>query len=112
MSKKKYKHRERHMRARKGPPPRPARKPGPANAWQRLRANRPAFYGAVALVVVLLVGMIFGGSLLVRQQPKPTPVPSLTPVPSPTVAPSPTALGMPWWPAPLAMKVGRSGWPA
>ncbi len=71
MARKKYKHREQHMRARKGPAPRPARKPAAPSFWQRVRANRVAFFGLVALVVLLVASMIFGGSLLLGARPKP-----------------------------------------
>ncbi len=78
MTKKKYKHREQHMRAHKGPAPRPARKPGPQGFWQRFRANRPLFFGMGGLAVLLIVGMIIGGSQLLQARPEPSSTPTAT----------------------------------
>jgi cyclophilin family peptidyl-prolyl cis-trans isomerase len=71
MTKKRYKRREQRQRARKGPPPRPARKPAPPNTWQRLRANRPLFYGLAALAVLLVVGLVWGGTRLLGRRNTP-----------------------------------------
>jgi len=102
MTKKKYKHREQHMRARKGPPARPPRKPAPTGLWQRLRANRPAFYGVALLAVLLIAGMVFGGSQWLLARPKPAPTPS------PAAAPSPTKASTRSWSAPPPMAIDPS----
>jgi len=67
MTKKQYKRREKRVRARKGPAPKPALKPRPPSTWQRLTANRPLFFGLSALAVLLVAGLVWGGSRLLRR---------------------------------------------
>ena len=57
-------------RPRKGPAPRPARKPQPRGFWPRLRANRPLFYASIGLVVaaVMVVGWLIARGLGSRSQ--------------------------------------------
>ncbi len=97
MAKKQYKHREQHLRARKGPAPRPVRKPAPPSLWQRLWGNRPLFFGLAALAVVLLVALAFGGPRLVAALKRP----AASPTPAEPGAPS----GQRSWPSPPAMAI-------
>lgn len=86
-------------RPRKGPPPRPAQKPAPESGWQRLRRNRPLFYGSLALAGVIVAVLAW----LIFARP-----PRGEKTVTPTAPAEPTSSASLSWPEPPAMAIDPS----